>query len=77
MHEKVETFSKFAIHKEFELIRTLHAPSFSEDELQQTMSATKFSSTAGFDNEMKSKSRLLPFSLIHIWCLCAFCFRFQ
>ena len=39
MHEKVETFSKFAIHKEFELIRTLHAPSFSEDELQQTMSA--------------------------------------
>ena len=35
------------------------------------------SSTAGFSNEMKFKSRLPPFSLIHIRCQHAFCFWFH
>ena len=39
---------------------------------------TQFSSsTAGFSNEMKLKSRLSTFSLIHIRCQRAFCFRFR
>ena len=33
-----------------------------------------FSSTAGFSNKMKLKSRLLPFSLIRIQCWLIFCF---
>ena len=38
---------------------------------------TQFSSsTAGFGNEMKLKAKLSPFSLIHIRCQRAFCFRF-
>ena len=36
----------------------------------------QFLSTAGFGNEMKLKSRLPPFSLIHIQCQRAFCFLF-
>ena len=36
---------------------------------------TQFLSTAGFGNKMKMKSRLPPFSLIRIWCQCAFCLR--
>ena len=40
MHtQKVETFSKFDIHKKFEYIGTSCAASFSEDELQKLMSA--------------------------------------
>ena len=37
--------------------------------VQQTIRwLTQFSATAGLDNKMKMKSRLLPFSLIRIWC---------
>ena len=35
----------------------------------------QFLSTMGFDNEMKLKSKLPPFSLIHIWCQRAFCLQ--
>ena len=38
---------------------------------------TQFSSTRGLSNEMKMKSKLLPFSLIHIWCQRLFCFWFR
>ena len=37
--QKGEPFSKFAIHKKFEYIRTSYMALFSEDELQQMMSA--------------------------------------
>ena len=37
MHEKVETFSKFATHKKIEWIRTSYAAAFFKDELQQMM----------------------------------------
>ena len=38
---------------------------------------TQFSSAAWFGNEMKLKSRLLPFSFIHILCRYVFCFQFS
>ena len=37
---------------------------------------TQFSSTRGLSNEIKMKSKLLPFSLIPVWCWCTFCFWF-
>ena len=46
MHEKGETFSKYAIHKEFEQIGTSYAASFSQDE--QTMSANPVLVYRGF-----------------------------
>ena len=48
MHKKVETLSKFVIHKEFQQTGTSYAASFSEDELQQTIWQTQFSSTADY-----------------------------
>ena len=46
MHEKGETFSKYAIHKEFEQIGTSYAASFSQDE--QTMLANPLLVYHGF-----------------------------
>ena len=37
---------------------------------------TQFSSSMEFDNETKMKLRLMPFSLICVWCQRAFCFSF-
>ena len=37
--QKVKMFSKFAVHKKFAQIGTSYVVSFSEDELQKTMSA--------------------------------------
>ena len=52
---------------------------FSEDKLCSRICVSKpqFLSTMGLGNEMKFKLRLLPFSLVHILCLCTFCFQFR
>ena len=51
--------------------------SFSRKNCSRRCRQTQFSSTAGFSNEMKLKSRLQPFSLIRIRCRRMFCFWFR
>ena len=69
MHKKVETFSKYAVHKKW--IDWNIVCGMMSKRCQQT----QFMSTAGFGNKMKLRSRLPPFSLICIWCQRAFCLR--
>ena len=54
--------------------RTQHH--FSKMNNSRRCQQTQFSSTAGFGNEMKSKSRLPLFFFIHIRCEHAFCLHF-
>ena len=76
--KKKEMFCKYVIRKKFQQIKTLYAVSFSKDELLETTSANPvLIYHMGFVNVMKMKSKLPPFSLIHIRCQCAFCFWFQ
>ena len=67
--QKVETLCKFAVYIDRNIVGGII---FQKIIVQQT-----FSSTVGFHNKMMVKLRLLQFSLIRIWCQCAFCFQFR
>ena len=73
--KKVEMFSKLLFTKSLNRLEHCTWHHFPKMNYSRRCWKTQLLSTLGFGNEMMLKSKLPPFSLIHIQCQRAFCFQ--